>query len=162
MGALSTAVLCVSCCTAELAMHGQCTIWVLDTPLACVHACNSCNSSQGESDWCPDVTSTHGVQRCTGVRFLLSGDGFCPRRHGEARAGKHGAAAAALLRPRWPHATASYEYASTRVMVRMFDLAPRIHCRTARGMGGGTLIAFAVTGWFVQLLGRIDRSSLVC
>ena len=101
-----------------------------------LHARGMCNTSQGESDWCQDVTSTHGVQTCTGVGFLLSGDGFCLRRHGEARAGKHGAAAAALLRPRWPHATASYESASTRVMVRMFDLAPRIHCRTARGMGG--------------------------
>ena len=66
-----------------------------------VHACGICNTSQGESDWCPDVTSTHGVQRCTGVGFLLSGGGFCPRRHGEARAGKHGAAAAPRCRIRF-------------------------------------------------------------
>ena len=28
---------------------------------------------QGESGWCLDVTSPHGVQRCTGVQFFLSG-----------------------------------------------------------------------------------------
>ena len=172
-------------------------------PLLRLHACATCNTSQGESDWCPDVTSTHGVQRCTGVgfllsgdgfcprrhgearagkhgaataagmlpafchgvqrctgvRFLLSGDGFCPRRHGEARAGKHGAAAAAFSRPRWPHAAASYEYASTRVMVLLFDLAPRVDCRIARRKSP---ISFALTGRFVQSLGRIKHSSIVC
>ena len=29
---------------------------------------------RGESGWCLDVTSTHGVWRHAGVRFLLSGD----------------------------------------------------------------------------------------
>ena len=28
---------------------------------------------QGDSGWCPDVTSTHGAWRHAGVRFLLSG-----------------------------------------------------------------------------------------
>ena len=33
----------------------------------------TCQCGRGESGWCSDMTSTHGVWRHAGVRFLLSG-----------------------------------------------------------------------------------------
>ena len=53
---------------------------------------------RGESGWCSDMTSTHGVWRHTGVRFLLSGAG-CPdaavwwTRQARIRHGRRGEAA---------------------------------------------------------------------
>ena len=36
------------------------------------------HGSRGESGWCSDMTSTHGVWRHAGVRFLLTGECICP------------------------------------------------------------------------------------
>ena len=50
---------------------------------------------RGESGWCSDMTSTHGMWRHTGVRFLLSGAAA-------ACAAQHGAASAAAMPWRRP------------------------------------------------------------
>ena len=145
MGALIAAVLCVSCCVVTLAVNGQRAIWVLDSLPAFVHACGFCNSSQGESDWCPDVTSTHGVQRCTGVGFLLSGGGFCPRRHGEARAGKHGAAAAAGVLHTLCHGV--QRCTGVRFLLSGDGFCPRRHGEARAGKHGAAAAASSRPYW---------------
>ena len=39
--------------------------------------CGVTDNSRSESGWCPDGTSTPGAWRHAGVRFLLSGVGYC-------------------------------------------------------------------------------------
>ena len=123
----------------------------------------------------------HGVQRCTGVRFLLSGDGFCPRRHGEARAGKHGAATAAPSRPNWPRALASYTFANCACHGFAFESALHIDCCAARRVKAagavclgrplrapqgrikrGGLYVLVATSLHVQCMGSARSASSTC
>jgi len=56
--------------------QSTCMAWLLPAfklPTIKNPNCAYDHESRGESGWCSDMTSTHGVWRHTGVRFLLSG-----------------------------------------------------------------------------------------